>query len=96
MIRAVNEQLSHSDKPPNLMFLDGKALPVSESTGDPDAKSGRGNGRFSRGYKLHALGTDDGRVQAFAVRPMNEHEVPVASAQLIQPNLVTYRMSGLP
>jgi len=83
IIRMVNERLSRSEEPAKLMFLDGKALPVSESTSDSDAKSGRGNGRFSRGYKLHALGAEGGQVQAFAVRPLNEHEVPVSSSQLV-------------
>ncbi len=68
----------------SLLFFDGKALPVSESTRDPDAKTGRGNGRFSRGYKLHALGTQDGRIKAFSVRPLNEHEVPVTQHNLVQ------------
>jgi len=65
-----------------VMFLDGKALAVSESTQDRDARTGHGNGMFSRGYKLHALGTEDGRITAFCVRPLNEHEIPVAVARL--------------
>jgi hypothetical protein len=67
-----------------LLFLDGKALPVSETTQDPEAKTGRANGRFSRGYKLHALGTEDGRIKAFSVRPLNEHEVPVTERDLLE------------
>ena len=84
MIQAVNGELNGSDEPVKVMFMDGKALPVSESTRDPDAKSGRGNGRFSRGYKLHTLGTENGSIRAFSVRPLNEHEVPVAASELVE------------
>ncbi len=82
MIAAVNERLSRSDEPALLLFLDGKALAVSEATQDKQARTGRGNGTFSRGYKLHALGTEDGRIKAFCVRPLNEHEVPLAASVL--------------
>ena len=41
------------------MFMDGEAMPVSESMGDPDAKRGADNGRFSRGYTIHALTAED-------------------------------------
>jgi hypothetical protein len=76
------EILACHDQANELMFLDGKALPVSESTQDRDAHTGHGNGMFSRGYKLHALGTKDGRITAFCVRPLNEHEIPVAVEHL--------------
>ena len=84
MIHRVNDQLNRSEEPAELMFMDGKALPVSESTRDPDAKTGRGNGRFSRGYKLHALAAEGGCIRAFSIRPLNEHEVPVAESQLVR------------
>jgi len=45
---------------------------------------GRCHGRFSRGYKLHALGSEDGRIKAFCVRPLNEHEVPVTERTLVE------------
>lgn len=59
-------------------FFDGKALPVNECSKDPDAKTGRGSGRFSRGYKLHALVDDGGKVCDYRVRPLNEGEQPIA------------------
>ncbi len=84
MLQELGRRLAWKDGPDKVMFLDGKALPVSESTSDPEAKTGRGNGRFSRGYKLHALGAQDGRITAFSVRSLNEHELPVTHQALIQ------------
>jgi hypothetical protein len=83
LLSEVFRRLAERPEGESLLFLDGKALPVSESTRDPEATTGRGNGRFSRGYKLHALGTEDGRIRAFSVRPLNEHEVPVTQRELV-------------
>jgi hypothetical protein len=86
MIECVNERLADSTQPFTLAFIDGKAMAVSESSKDPDARTGRGHGKFSRGYKLHALVSDDGRIRLFAVRPMNEAE-PRVSREHIMPYL---------
>jgi hypothetical protein len=84
LLAEIFRRLAQRPENESLLFLDGKALPVSESTRDPEATTGRGNGRFSRGYKLHALGTEDGRIKAFSVRPLNEHEVPVTERNLVK------------
>jgi hypothetical protein len=86
MIEHVHHRLATSPQPVNLAFIDGKAMPVSESSKDPDARTGRGHGKFSRGYKLHALATRDGRIPLFCVRPMNEAE-PRISREVILPQL---------
>lgn len=83
MINRVNERMAASDKPVSLAFIDGKPMPVSESTRDPDARNGRGNGRFSRGYKVHALGDEHGRIMAFHVTGMNAGEPTVARKHLV-------------
>lgn len=82
IIRHVQTLMSGRDEPMDLGFIDGKALPVSESSGDPDARSGRGNGTFSRGYKLHALGDRHGRIRAFRVTALNAGEPTVARQHL--------------
>lgn len=82
MIELVHERLTRTDAPASLVFIDGKALPISESSKDPDARVGRGNGMFSRGYKMHALGASDGRVLAFYVGPLNEGEPRIAREHL--------------
>jgi hypothetical protein len=84
IIRRVHELLAGGDEEITLAYIDGKALPISESSKDPDAATGRGNGRFSRGYKMHALGDSLGRIRAFRVRPMNEGEPPIARAHLVE------------
>ncbi len=60
-----------------LAFLDGKTLAVNESSKDPDAKTGHGNGVFSRGYKLHVLADSSGKICDQRVRPLNEAEQPI-------------------
>lgn len=82
ILRAVNEYLTRTDTPVALAFLDGKPLPVSFCSHDPDATVGWGTTGFAKGYKLHACATADGRIPAFAVRPMNEGEAKVARATL--------------
>lgn len=84
MIERVNQRLAASQEPVALVFIDGKALPISESSKDPDARTGRGNGRFSRGFKLHALCDSSNRIRAFRVTPMNEGEPTVAREHLVQ------------
>lgn len=84
MIRRVHELLAGLDEPVDLAFIDGKALPISESSKDPDAKTGHGNGQFSLGYKLHALGDRLGRIRAFWVCPLNEGEPTIARKHLVR------------
>lgn len=91
MIEHVHRRLARSPQPVTLAFVDGKALPVSETSADPDARTGRGQGKFSRGYKLHALAMDDGRIPVFSLRPLNEAEPRVCRERLfphLPPNLL--------
>lgn len=83
MIRLVNERLARDPASSTLAFIDGKALPVSETSRDPDARTGRGNGKFSRGYKMHALASEHGRITAFRVHPMNAAEPRVTREELV-------------
>jgi len=78
MLEAVNEHLTRTNSPVSLSFFDGKALPISDYSCDPDARDGHGVGKFQRGYKLHAWGTAEGLIPRFAVRPLNEGEAKVA------------------
>ena len=63
-------------------MVDGKALPVSDYSRDPDARDGYGSGRMHRGYKLHSWVLADGRIARFIVRPLNEGE-PTIARQLL-------------
>jgi hypothetical protein len=63
-------------------FIDGKPLPVGGSSGDQDAKAGRGAGLLARGYKLHAMIQASGQVEALMVLPMNVNEAKAARTLL--------------
>lgn len=63
-------------------FFDGHALAVTENSRDPDARTGRGNGRFSRGYKLHAWADARQRIRAHATTALNAGETTVAGERL--------------
>jgi hypothetical protein len=78
LLSRVHELLARGKSPAPLIFIDGKAMPVSESSKDRDARTGRGGGRFSRGYRLHAVVTPDARLIRWAVTPMNTHEISAA------------------
>lgn len=74
MIEGVNGRLTERDTPTEVGFFDGKPLPVSGNTRDPDAKKGYADGVFRHGYKLHAWATADGRIPRHCIKPMNAGE----------------------
>lgn len=83
MIKHVARRMGESERPIQLAFIDGKELPISRASRDPDARVGRGHRQWHKGYKVHALGGDDQRIKAFAVRPMNEGEPRIAREELM-------------
>jgi hypothetical protein len=78
LLRLVHERLMQAGIVPSLWFVDGKALPVGPHSADPDADSGYGAGRVGRGYRLHALATNDGRIREFRVTAMRNSEGAVS------------------
>lgn len=66
------------------VMVDGKPLPVSTFSADPDAAFGWGAGRHQMGYKLHALIDSAQRLLAWELRPMNDAECTVAADLLRQ------------
>jgi hypothetical protein len=83
ILQLVNDALSGRDVPTALTYIDGKALSVSPVTKDPDARVGyAAGGLMAKGYKLHAVVTEDKRLICWCVRPMNEHEMPVGRLML--------------
>jgi hypothetical protein len=60
------------------LLADGKALPLSDRSRDPDAATGWASSGFEHGYKLHAVIDDRHRVVGWALRPMNDAECTVA------------------
>ena len=60
-----------------LVFTDGKAFELSDRTSDRDAATGRGAGHMAKGFRLHVVTDDQGRVFGWDVTPMNKAEMQV-------------------
>lgn len=84
ILQAVHERLARTNNGTYAMFLDGKALPVGPCSQDQEARPGRIPGGFARGYKLHAIATQDRRLVTWAVAPLNVSELVVAKELLAQ------------
>jgi hypothetical protein len=74
MLLAANEYLVRCELASTRVFFDGKPLPIGDFSRDPDARDGFGVSKLQRGYKLHALGSQDGRILDFRVLPLNAGE----------------------
>jgi hypothetical protein len=80
----VHERLAGDNRGKGLT-IDGQPLPVNGVSRDRDARVGHvpggiADGGMGRGYKLHAVVAGAGSIPAFAVTPLNAHELPVARA----------------
>ena len=71
-------RFTESEQPELVKLIDGKPLPVSRHSEDPDAQFGRGAGGMDNGYKLHAVYGASGALLAWQVHPMNTAEAKVA------------------
>lgn len=78
LLEAVHDQLADARQPSPVCYVDGRPLPVGACSKDRDAKRGRISGGFARGYKLHALVTEDRRVPRWSVTALNVSEQTVA------------------
>lgn len=76
----VHDELAQIGLPTPVSFVDGKPLPVSAVSRDPDARCGHVTGGFAKGYKLHAVVTEDRRIVVWSVTALNVHETHVAEA----------------
>jgi Transposase DDE domain len=61
-----------------LKYLDGKPLLVSPVSKDPDATTGHITGGFGKGYKLHAMVSENRRIVLWSVMSLNVAEQSVA------------------
>src|SRR5262249_30328950 len=73
-LREVERRLRERREVGLLALLDGKPLPVSGVSKDPDARPGRGAGGKGKGYKLHTLWANRALPEAWEVTPLNEAE----------------------
>src|SRR5947209_794657 len=78
--RAVEQRLRErsGDHPALAAWLDGKPLPVSGVSKDPDAGYGRGAGTMAKGYKLHTAWAGRALPETWEVTPLNVSEKVVA------------------
>lgn len=81
---AVLDRLDRSQGSQLLKYLDGKPLTVSRHSQDSDAAFGRGAGGINKGYKLHAIYSQSGRILAWQVYPLNVDERAAADELLGQ------------
>ena len=82
LLMALQRGLGETD----VLVVDGKPLELSDNTGDPDARTGRGVGRFGKGYKLHLiLDARAQAVRAYQVHPLNVAETTTAARLLRWP-----------
>ena len=78
LLRALTQHLREQGEQQLLSLLDGKPLPVSNVSKDPDAKRGRAAGGMGKGYKLHTVWSGRPLPEAWEVTPLNEAEATVA------------------
>lgn len=80
--------------PPSLAaFLDGKALPVSGVSKDPDARVGRGAGMKAKGYKLHTVWAGRPLPETWEVTPLNVSEKKAARGLIPQLRAAGYLLT---
>lgn len=87
LLEAVHARLARSAEATPVTFLDGRAFPVGPYTTDPDARRGYYAGGWAKGYKLHAIVTQDGRFTHIRVEPLNVCEKKVAREMVAQASL---------
>jgi hypothetical protein len=78
VLRRVHDELAVVQRATPLSYLDAKPLVVGGASKDKQARRGRGVGSFAKGYKLHALVSQDGRIPLWSVCPLNVAEHVVA------------------
>lgn len=78
MIDRMESSLSTHFPDTTLHMVDGKPLPISAHSTDPDAGYGRAAGGQAKGYKIHMIYADNGNIRAWAVMPMQADERTVA------------------
>lgn len=78
LLRALQARWSGVDEVSEVFLMDGRPLVVGEYTQDRDARRGYVGKGFAKGYKLHALATEDGRIVSWRVTGLNVNEKAVA------------------
>lgn len=82
LLERVRRRLTGAFEGVRFACIDGKALPVTENTRDKDAATGHGGGRFCKGFRLHGLCDDRGRLVDYRVTDMRVQEKNMAFEML--------------
>ncbi|MEZ6234209.1 MAG: transposase [Phycisphaerales bacterium] len=82
LLEAARRRLTGTLDGAMLLMIDGKALPVTENSRDPDATTGHGGGRFCKGYRLNAMTDDRGRIGEYRLSDMRQQEKNLAFEML--------------
>jgi len=80
ILQLVHADLAASGLASPVLYLDGKPLTVSAVSKDPDARGGHISGGYAKGYKLHAIVTEDRRIAVWSVTALPVAEQSVALA----------------
>lgn len=80
ILQKVHDETAEVKRVSPVLYMDGKALPVSPVSKDAQATRGHIPGGFGKGYKLHAQVTEDLRIICWSVAPLHIAEQSVAMA----------------
>jgi len=78
ILQGVHDDLARAGFCSPVHYVDGKPLTVSPVSKDPDARSGHITGGFAKGYKLHAIVSENRRIMVWSLTPLNVAEQSVA------------------
>jgi len=78
ILQAVHEELARDGLNSPIHYTDGKPITVGPVSKDPDARSGRISGGYAKGYKLHAIVSENRKIVIWSVMPLNVAEQSVA------------------
>ena len=78
ILQEVYNRLAETGLATGVSYLDARPFTVGACSKDRDARPGRIYGGFAKGYKLHALIAEDGRVSTWTVTSLNTSETRVA------------------
>lgn len=82
LLQEIYRRLADVENPSPVNYIDGRPFPVGGCSKDVEARPGRVRGGQARGYRLHALVSEDQRVLNWMVTAMNEAETTCAQELL--------------
>lgn len=74
LLDAMDRRVIAPKEPGMFWMIDGKPLPIGGRSKDRQAGYGQAAGCKAKGYKMHALIADDGKIADWRVAPMNKDE----------------------